>query len=332
MIKNFEREEGKHVGKYTIEYNTKERGLPTLFKYQYFTINVDERKNWDYENLPHYLGKYSLKISDMVKNKYNNNELIIGILQDLDEVNAVFEVTKNSGDRYYGKKQYIKCRISKYVLKQMKKIFISTLVYDSEGIEIPAEEKIIFEFDDDNKIVWVVDLNIYEPTDNPFFKYARNAVDSLSVEAIGLNQYSFEVEKSIKDFYDRNQMTQWKEKKYLEKESEIASRAGVYMLYDKNENIFYVGTAIQLKERIIQHAKNTDDPIKNFTHYRYSAISPEYFEFLYLIENSAIHDIAWLLDMPKATKYTPSLVKKEKQINLSSCKMVNTAEHQTRKQ
>jgi len=62
MIKNFEREEGKHVGKYTIEYNTKERGLPTLFKYQYFTINVDERKNWDYENLPHYLGKYSLKI------------------------------------------------------------------------------------------------------------------------------------------------------------------------------------------------------------------------------------------------------------------------------
>ena len=127
-------------------------------------------------------------------------------------------------------------------------------------------------------------------------------------------------------------MTQWKEKKYLEKESEIASRAGVYMLYDKNENIFYVGKAIQLKERIIQHAKNTDDPIKNFTHYRYSAISPEYFEFLYLIENSAIHDIAWLLDMPKATKYTPSLVKKEKQINLSSCKMVNTAEHQTRKQ
>ena len=78
--------------------------------------------------------------------------------------------------------------------------------------------------------------------------------------------------------------------------------------------------------------KDSKDPIQNFTHYRYSVISQEYFEFLYLIENSAIHDFAWLLDMPNAKKYTPSLVKKLKFINLSSCKIVNTAEHQTRKQ
>lgn len=320
------------MGKYKIDYNTKERGLPTLFKHQYFTIDANERKNWDYENLNHYLGEYSLKISDTVKDKYSDNELIISVLQDLDEANTIFEVTKNNGDRYSGNKQYIKCRISKYVLKQMKKLFISTLVYDSEGLEMPAEENIIFEFDDNEKVVCVVDLNTYEPNDNPFFKYARNAVDSLSVEAIGLKHYSIEKEKGIKDFYDRSQMTQWKERRYLEKESEIASRAGVYMLYDEKANTFYVGKAIQLKERIIQHAKNPNDPIPNFTHYRYSVISPEYYEFLYLIENSAIHDFAWLLDMPAAKKYTPSLVKKEKQINLTSCKMVNTAEHQTRKQ
>lgn len=320
------------MDKFIINYNTKERGLPTLFKHQYFTIDAKERENWDYSNLNHYLGEYLLEISDAVKNKYNDNELLISVLQDLEETNAKFEVTKNNGVRYSGKKQYIKCRISKYVLKQIKKIFISTLVYDSEKLDMPKEENIIFEFDAKEKKVCIIDLNIYEPNDNPFFKYARNAVDSLSVEAIGLKQYSIEQEKGIKDFYDRNQMTNWKERKYLERESEVASRAGVYMLYDEEKNTFYVGKAIQIKERIIQHAKNPNDPIPNFTHYRYSVISPEYYEFLYLIENSAIHDFAWLIDMPAAKKYTPSLVKKEKQINLSTCRMVNTAEHQTRKQ
>lgn len=320
------------MGTYTIKYNTKERGLSTLFKHQYFTINANERENWDYNDLNHYLGEYSLKISDKVKKQYINNKLINSVLQDLDEVNAVFEVTKNNANRYSGNNQYIKCRISKYVLKQMKKIFISTLVYNSEGAELPEKEYIVFEFDDDDKNVFVSDLKIYEPNDNPFFKYARNAVDSLSVEAIGIEQYTIEKEKGIKDFYDRNQMTQWKERKCLEQESEIASRPGVYMLYDKNTNSFYVGKAIQIKERIVQHTKNLNDPIPNFTHYRYSVISPEYYEFLYLIENSAIHDLAWILDMPAAKKYTPALVKKEGKIDLSSCKMVNTAEHQTRKQ
>ena len=320
------------MGAFIISYNTKKRGLPTLFKHQYFTINKSERRNWNYNNLEHYLGDYTLIVSDVVKSKYINNDVVTGVLQELHDSDAKFKVTKNNSQRYFGTKQYIKCRIPKYILKQMKKIFISTLVYESEAIELPEDEYINFEFDDDNKIVSVVDLKIYEPKDNPFLKYARNAVDSLSVEAIGLSKYSVEKEKGIKDFYDRNQMTQWRERKYLGKESEIASKAGIYMLYDKNKNYFYIGKAKQLKERITQHTKDSKDPIQNFTHYRYSVISQEYFEFLYLIENSAIHDFAWLLDMPNAKKYTPSLVKKFKFIKLSSCRMVNTAEHQTRKQ
>lgn len=193
----------------------------------------------------------------------------------------------------------------------MKKIFISTLVYDSEGMETPEEENIIFEFDNENNKDCVTDLNIYESNNNPFFKYARNAVDSLSVEAIGLSKYSIENETGIKDFYDRTSMTQWKEINDLKEEnSEISNRAGVYMLYNKNDNTLYVGKAIRLKECITQHINNPKDPISKFTHYRYSVISQEYYEFLYLIENSAIHDFAWLLDMPTAKKYTPSLVKK----------------------
>lgn len=320
------------MSKFRIEYNMKDRGLPTLFKYQYFTIDKKERMNWDYENLNDYMGDYSLHISTDVMNKFAHNEIISSALADLEESESNLTISKNMSDRYSGNKQYIKCRITKYILKTIKKIFISTLVYESENLEIPESESLVFVFDTDKKAVEIVDITVYEPIDNPFFKYARNAVDSLSVEAIGINQYSVENEKSVKDFYDRSQMSPWKERNKLEKESEIASRAGVYMLYDENANSFYVGKAIQLKERMIQHTKNPNDPIPNFTHYRYSVISPEYYEFLYLIENAAIHDFAWLLDMPAAKKYTPSLVKKLKIVDLSSCHMVNTAEHQTRKQ
>lgn len=310
----------------------KDRGLPTLFKYQYFTIDAKERKNWDYENLDDYLGDYFLQVSTNVTNKFAHNEIISSALVDLKESESKLTISKNMSDRYSGNKQYIKCRITKYILKTIKKIFISTLVYESENLEIPESESLILEFDTDKKVVEIIDIKVYEPINNPFFKYARNAVDSLSVEAIGIGQYSVESEKSIKDFYDRSQMSLWKERNKLDKESEIANRAGVYMLYDENSNSFYVGKAIHLKERMIQHTKNPNDPITNFTHYRYSVISPEYYEFLYLIENAAIHDFAWVLDMPAAKKYTPSLVKKVKTANLSLCRMVNTAEHQTRKQ
>lgn len=320
------------MSRFVIEYDMKKRGLPTLFKHQYFTIDAKERKSWDYTNLNIYMGDYELKVSHIVMDKFSENQSVFDTLKDLDESKAKFTISQNNGQRYSGEKQYIKCRITKYVLKTFKKIFISTLVYESENIEIPETEKIVFEFDTDNKVVEIIDIKVYEPNDNPYYKYARNAVDSLSVEAIGLSQYSVESEKSVKDFYDRSQMSQWKERKNLKNESEIASKAGVYMLYDEKNNTFYVGKGIHLKERMIQHTKNSNDPIPNFTHYRYSVISPEYYEFLYLIENSAIHDFAWLLDMPAAKKYTPSLIRKVKSADLSACCMVNTAEHQTRKQ
>ena len=316
---------------FTIKYDTQKRGLPTLFKYQYFTIDAAERKTWDYNKLNAYMGEYKLGVANRIMLKYQTNPMIKEVLQDLSESDSKFIISRNKAVRYQGEKQYIKCRISKYVLKAMKKIFISTLVYDCEQLQLPAPESISFSFNPEKKEVVISDLEIYEPLNNPYYKYARNAVDSLSVEAIGLDRYSVEEEKTIKDFYDRSQMSSWKKKEKLTDESEVANRSGVYMLYDENNNTFYVGKAIRIKERILQHAINANgnDPIPNFTHYRYSVISPEYYEFLYLIENSAIHDFAWFLDMPKASKYCPSLAKIMK---MDTCKMVNTAEHQTRKQ
>lgn len=210
---------------------------------------------------------------------------------------------------------------------------MSTIVYQAQGVKIPQYETIQFTFDtNDGGTVNITDLDVYVPDNNPFYQYAKNAVSSLSVEAIGLKQFSIEKDNKVKDFYNLIQTTKWKKVALLDKETGIDDKAGVYMLYDENENIFYVGKAIKLKSRIIQHKKNANgnDPIPNFTHYRYSVISGEYYEFLYLIENAAIHDCAWLLDMPKAQKFTPSLAKSG--YGIDKCKMVNTAEHQTRTQ
>ncbi len=317
---------------FELKYNTNEKGLSTLFKYQYFTVDAKERKNWDYSdsNLTQYMGDYKLCIDESLINKYKDNEAVIEILNELTNVDLYFNISRNMAERYFGEKQYIRCRVEYAFLCCLKKLFISTLVYSSIGQKTPEAESMKFCFDSDAKTVTMSELNLYEPVDNPYFIYARNAVNTLSVEAIGLKQYVSGEEKEIKDFYDRSRMSKWKERKHLEKDSVISDKAGIYMLYDQNRNHFYVGKAIKLQERMLHHAQNASDPIQNFTHYRYSVISGEYYEFLYLIENAAIHDTAWILDMPKAKLYKPSMGTICK--NLNECEMVNTHEHQTKKQ
>lgn len=313
-----------------VNYVMSERGLPTLFQYQYFTVDKKQRSNWDYKKLEQYLNKYKLSIDVSVIDAYKNNASVLEILEELKEVDSYFIVSNSNSKRYKDEKQYIKCRIPLYVLKCMKKLFISTLVYDASKMQMPEKESIHFRFDTNSKTVTVMNLHLYEPTANPYFTYARNAASSISVEAIGLERYSVEKGKEIKDFYDRTQMSAWKQLKQLEKDKNMVDKAGVYMLYDIKKNTFYVGKTKNLWSRISQHRSKSDDPISEFTHYRYSVISGEYYEFLYLIENAAIHDIAWIIDMPAAKKYTPSLSKKI--TNINDCKMVNTSEHQTRKQ
>ena len=59
----------------------------------------------------------------------------------------------------------------------------------------------------------------------------------------------------------------------------------IYMLYDENSQSFYVGKADDLKTRLVQHQKKNTDPIKNFTHFRYTLLNEEYAQYIYYIEN-----------------------------------------------
>lgn len=320
---------------FKIKFEMNEKGLSTFFKHKIFTVPSEIHKNWDYacidkEGLH---ADFTMKISNDVLDKYNDNDNdVFSILTEMNKLQAHFTIQNNKGVRYDETKQFIKCVIPEVILPQIKKLFVSTIVYEATNQQIPQFESIEFSFDTTDSTVTITDITLFIPQDNPFFQYTKNAVSSLSVEAIGLENYSIDKSDKVKDFYNLKEMSKWKKTENLNNELLITDRAGVYMLYDQNTNTFYVGKAIKLKSRILQHKDNPNDPIPNFTHYRYSVISGEYYEFLYLIENAAIHDIAWILDMPKAQKLKPSLSGSISDIDLSKCKLVNTHEHQTRKQ
>lgn len=326
----------------------KERGLSTLFRHGIFTIDAPERKNWDYEKLEQYLLNYKLMVNSNVINSLDEDMKIL-----FDEMlieNSYFIVKKNNGKRYKGEKQYIKCVVPAFILNYFKRIFASTIIYEADKKEIPESEYITFEFDTNGQMgptVTITDLHLYVPKDNPYHNYARNAVATLSIEAIGINNYGFSEDGKVKDFYNWDKMSKWKktssffergkdgkivelkDKNGVLKESVISGEPGIYMLYDENLNEFYIGKAKDLRLRILQHANNADgkDPIPGFTHYRYSVINLEYIQFLYLIENAGIHDTAWLLNMDKAQKIRTALCKNTKN-SLNDCKMVNTHERQ----
>ena len=95
------------MNKFKIEYDMGDRGLTTLFKHQYFTIDAKERKNWDYEHLNDYMGEYKIYISSNVENKFEKNESIGSALKDLSKSESKLEISNNKSERYAGKKQYI---------------------------------------------------------------------------------------------------------------------------------------------------------------------------------------------------------------------------------
>ena len=69
----------------------------------------------------------------------------------------------------------------------------------------------------------------------------------------------------------------------------------LYMLFDKDNNEFYIGEAKKLKTRLTQ-----DRPeIPNWTHFRYSVLPPELSPFRVQLERMVIRDFASILPSSK---------------------------------
>jgi predicted GIY-YIG superfamily endonuclease len=307
--------------RFNIKYSPKGKTV-TLFKYRYLVLDKRNREMIDFSRISEYLGKYMITVTDNVIDKYSGS-VFSDVLADLQSGEHSL-VLSNPEDK---SGQYLRCMLERETTGLLKKLFLSTLVFDNEGMDCPVQECVEISFDTNNKTETIINLDLYIPTNDPYYKYAQRAAVNMSVETIGLCNYS---KKEVKNFYDITNVGKWKPVSYLEKEKGIRDASGIYMLYNAPANALYIGKAVRLKERIEQHRKDASDYMQDFTHYRYSVVADEYFEFLYLLENAAIHDVAQILEMPGAKTYKSPLIKIA--TDISSCTISNRVEYQTKKQ
>ncbi len=304
-----------------------DKSFKLFFHYHYVNISKAVIDTWEPSEYNSILQDYALHIAPQVLKSVgvSDKEVLESIIEDKTYIQMTHP-TQPSGC-------WFRALLPISLIGDFKKLFISTIVYHNNKESLAVPESVTFLFDTEKKTVTITELVLYRPANNPFFEYAQKAAILMSAEAIGLDNYQNE-EDGIRDLYDSTKMIPWRERSKLDSEDRMSERPGIYMLFDKNSNSLYIGKGIRVIDRIIQHTKNTNDPISSFTHYRYSSISEEYIEFLYLIENAAIHDAAWLIKMPAAKKYKHSLSEKIDSLGLSiqNCNLINTVEHQTRKQ
>ena len=302
-----------------------------------FTIPTAIHSQWGTDYSP-YLTSYQLVIDAPVLTDTRLSKNSREILKEMQACqNHKFTININQGHNT-PKNKVVYCSFELELLEYFKRLFICTIVYNDTNKEMPEHqhETLDFIFDTAQHTVTLTSVHVFEP-DDPFYSYVRNAVRTLSVDAVMQPEQQYD---KVKDFYYWDGISGWKKREELiddqlkptEASAALDSKTGIYMLYNATKNEFYVGKARDLRARIIQHAQNIggNDPIPDFTHYRYSLINMEYYEFLYLIENAAIHDCAMILNMPKAVKLKKSLANVAAKIKttLDGCKIVNTHERQ----
>ncbi len=328
MIKNLSKNEtSKSIFKLQFDMHEK-GGLKTLFEYRYFTFPIKKYNDLG-RNKEDCHGNYTVAVAKDVKEKYSEDSFISEILNTIDNNEIYLRIFSSPYRKENTKGEVIRCEIDYVFLQQIKKLFISTIAHIFSRKNIPEMESIEFTFDFSDleaKTVSISSLNLYTPLDNPFFEYARNNASFFSFQNICSDKIKPQKDLERRDFYRPEQLSKWKTVDDLDKETAILGIPGIYMLYNSNNNNFYIGKSINLYKRIKRHHDDENDPQFGFTHYRYSSIQSEYFEVLDLIENAAIHDVAWILNMPKSKRYNKAL---STFADINNCLMTNKIERQT---
>jgi hypothetical protein len=230
-----------------------EKTKKLFFQYRYVNVSKSITKEIDLKKIDIYLKDYRIKVSEAVLEQYSNS-----IYEDiLNELNSGihFITMKHPKHRY---EKWLRGLFFLDTMSLMKKLFISTIVYLSEGAKCPETESITFTFDLDAEEVIISSLTLYMPENNPYYKYAQKAAVNLSVESIGLLNYA-DNNKKIKNFYNESVVGKWKKASELEKEKDVKDIPGIYMLYNADTNELYVGKAVRIKERIEQHQKDVEE-------------------------------------------------------------------------
>lgn len=316
---------------FKLPYNMDGNSCTTLFKHRYFNFPIKEYNGLG-RNKEHCLGSYTLFVAKDVKEKYAEDGFISEILNMIDKDKVQIRIFTSPYKRGGKKGEVVRCAIDYIFLQQIKKLFVSTLAYLYAKKDVPEMESMEFTFDYSDleaRTVSLSSLNLYTPLDNPFFEYARNYASFLSFEDISSGKLKTQDDSERNDFYKPELLSPWKTADNIDKDkSYLLDIPGIYMLYNSNNNNFYIGKSKNLLQRIKKHYADENDPSYGFTHYRYSIIQSEYFDVLDLIENAAIHDVAWILNMPESKRYKKAL---STFADINNCIMTNKIERQTKK-
>ena len=222
---------------------------------------------------------------------------------------------------------YLSLVFPPYIVNAFEHIMLYTYACHLTGKKIEEPESITFDIDTEKMTVTLTDLHLLEP-------------DAKTLSALFRQRYSGGVNliSSSKaddtNFYDRiSGVSGWK--KYDKKtfKTYVPNVPGVYMLFDSVNKLLYAGKANDLQTRILQHKSNQNgkDPIPHFDYYRFSLLNDNWYKQLFLVENSAIHDLAMLFNMKNGTTYNgKALNNLFTDIKLGDITLVNTSETQTK--
>lgn len=306
----------------TIIFKITKDNATTFFEQKLINIPANYTKNYSFTKpgLGYYRFVISTELIERAPNEYIEKALKdINIKPESCYINIVGHgqpfINTQTFDQYL-------MTISSYLAKKMEIIFWASFANWKKNIGLEPETftiktTCVMKMDEssgkekvEDAIAELVSIEWKLPQNNVFCDMAIQSAYYHGASAIAAaNEYFIGKEKL--DFYkiDEPEMcTGWKQFSELEKEEEQLNV--IYMLYDENKGHIYVGRADKLKVRLFQHRDRMNcpsDPIPEFTHYRYTRLEDKYYKYSYLIEDAAIHDIAWIYPMPRSEHFHRSL-------------------------
>ena len=199
-----------------------------------------------------------------------------------DEISKQFKSTLDKADEDFkhlnvqikkraNKNSYVYFLLFPYeVFSFFKKMFLSTIVVRSTKTPLHRQEleSLEIEINSQKKNVTILNIKRHIPQNDPYYEYMLTQFSGAWVPSMNNNPNQ---NRRVHDFYDLEKASRWKNVEELEQEKdELFAMPGIYMLFQEDGKKLYIGTAGDIKKRILQHRKKEDDEMKDFTHYRYS--------------------------------------------------------------
>lgn len=225
---------------------------------------------------------------------------------------------------------YVSLEFSQHLMNAFSHLFLYSYLSYQTNRQPEAYERLRLELDIQKKTLTLTDMSLLHPDAEALEAFLRRryvgGYNPLAPQAA-------HTQDKPKNFYLKDSVSGWVR---FDKNSFTAPHLpGIYMLFDSKRNELYVGKAKDLYKRILAHRipGPHPDPIPDFDFYRFSCIEPGKTAELFILENTAIHDLAMIFEMREGSSYGSKALNLDPAlcgIPLGDIKLVNTAETQTK--